>query len=473
MKRTADALVLTFLTAGLIAAKLTILNVPAYWDEMRWAGESFRLAEWPLVAVFPGFRPAQAFAGHPPGIHLLLAVAAKVAGSTMQTAHLVAIAFGAIGLCFTYLLGARIFDRWTGAVAALLLFCCPMYFAQSGMFLADVPVAALSTGCVYFVLMRRTRAYLACAIAMVLVKETAAAIVLAMLAYDMFVAEHERSARLRAAGRHLVPLLVLGIFVMWQKIVTGSWWLIYDEPFETSSFSTTLGTIARQGWAIATCVFVEQWRWLMSVPLAMLLLADPGARRRRELWLLGLIALCGSVPYAFAGNFFLPRYLMPILPLFFVATAWAVRRLIQSLGPRTLVAAGLLSVMVWSLAARPFSGTAELNMRYLDVVRVHQAMASAIERDFASARVLTVWPHLPELGIPQLGYVRAPISVADAKEGVDLDRALANADLVWVTVVPSTRDMIPLRDRVVGAGWRVVRTFSAAPVVSELFAPPR
>ena len=471
MKR-AEALALTGFAAVFIAAKLAILDVPAYWDETRWVGQAFQLATWPIVSVFPGFRPAGAFAGHPPGIHLIFALLAKIAGSSMRTAHLVTIGFGAAGIGFTFLLGRRLFDRWTGFLAAILLFVCPMYFAQSGMFLADVPVAALSTGCVYFLLSRRTIGYLVCATAMVLIKETAAAIVLAMLAYDVLFIPRERAHRLRAAGRHLVPLLALGIFVVWQKIVTGSWWLIYTDPFDSTWFETTIEQIARQAWAIAAWIFLEQWRWLLAAPLFLGLLILPPARRRRELWLFGLIAIFASVPFAFAGMLFLPRYLMPVLPLFFVATAWMLRQLLQPLALRAGVASLVLATMTWALFARPFAGTAELNMRYLDVVRVHQEMASSIERDFSSSRVLTLWPQTRELTVPEFGYVHTPIAIVDAESLVDFDRAFASADLLWVTPLPEIPGVVELRNRAIEKGWQAVRTFSRGPVVSELFARP-
>ena len=472
MKRD-DAILLTALGAAFIAAKLAILNVPAYWDETRWVGQAFQLANWPVSAVFPGFRPMEAFNGHPPGIHLIFALAAKIAGATMRTAHVVSIGFGAMGLCFTYLLGARLFDRWTAAAAAFLLFLCPMYFAQSGMFLADVPVAALSTAAVYFMLTRRIAGYLISATAMVLIKETSAAIVLAMLAYDLLFARHERGARTRLAARHLVPLLALGTFVTWQKVVTGSWWLIYADPVDASWFSTTLWLIAHQAWLIARTIFIEQWRWLVSAPLAIILLLNAAARQRRELWLFGLIAICASGPFAFAGALFLPRYLMPLLPLFFIAGTWAMRELMRARALRAIAIAAVLALMIWALLARPFSGTAELTMRYLDVVRVHQEMAGAIEREFPSARVLTVWPHTGELAIPQFGYVRTPIAAADAEQRVDLDRNLAAVDLVWVTGLPDTPGMALLRDRATASGWRIRRTFARGPVFSELFAPPQ
>ena len=471
MKR-ADALALTVLAAVFIAAKLAILDVPAYWDETRWAGQAFQLAKWPLVSVFPGFRPAEAFAGHPPGIHLLFALVARIAGPSMRTAHVITIGFGAIGVCFTFLLGTRLFDRWTGWLAAILLFVCPMYFAQSGMFLADVPVAALSTGCVYFLLTRRTMGYLVCATSMVLIKETSAAIVLAMFAYDVLFVPRERADRLRAAGRHLIPLSALGTFVVWQKVVTGSWWLIYTDPFDASWFETTIWTIARQAWAIATWIFLEQWRWLLSAPLVLGLIFLPVARRRRELWLFGLIAFFASVPFAFAGMLFLPRYLMPVLPLLFVAAAWMLRQLIEPFAWRAGVASLVLATMSWALFARPFEGTAELNMRYLDVVRVHQEMESTIARDFPSSRVLTFWPQTRELTVPQFGYVQTPIAILDVDSPVEVDRAFASADLILVTPLPEVPGAIELRNHAIAAGWQAVRTISRGPVVSELFARP-
>src|ERR1051325_5050203 len=171
-----DLLTFGFFAALVFFAKLSILNVPLYWDEMGWAHQAHWLSGVNLARALPGLRAADAFWGHPPALHLTLASLAKVFGYSIVLAHLIAICFAFIGVWFTFLLGRLLYDAKTGFFAALLLFLSPIYFAQSGMFLADMPVAALGVASVYFALRRKFWAYVVSATYMVFIKETSIAL---------------------------------------------------------------------------------------------------------------------------------------------------------------------------------------------------------------------------------------------------------------------------------------------------------
>jgi hypothetical protein len=114
--------------------------------------------------------------------------------------------------------------------------------------------------------------------------------------------------------------------------------------------------------------------------------------------------------YSFSALYFLPRYLLPTLPFFFVLGAHAVMKRVPS-RVRTLAGATVVAGMTWSLLTQPFIGNSEFNLRYLDAVAVHKEMARYIERNHAS-EVLTGFPHLGELRMPLFGYVdrRLPAS---------------------------------------------------------------
>src|SRR5438477_8140034 len=106
-------ILLLVLVFAVVAAKLPVLHMPAYWDEMAWLSQAHKLAQGPLTAVWPGRYPPGAFFGHPAGLHLILASLSRVFGFSIGLAHVVALAFAAVAVCFTFLLGRRLFDDRT------------------------------------------------------------------------------------------------------------------------------------------------------------------------------------------------------------------------------------------------------------------------------------------------------------------------------------------------------------------------
>src|SRR5262249_47698828 len=161
-----------------------------------------------------------------------------------------------LGVCFTYLLGSLLYGRTAGLCACLFLFFNGIYFAQSAMFLPDVPVAAVGVTTVYFVQRGRYRSYLAAALALVLLKETAMAIVFAVVVY-VFVRECHRSIKdaLKTAARYAVPLLFIGSYYTYKRIVTGTFFVDYDYRFE--ALHLDVSTATTQFWLVTRWLFVR------------------------------------------------------------------------------------------------------------------------------------------------------------------------------------------------------------------------
>jgi len=200
------------LSAVVVLAKLPTLRTPAYWDEMAWLSQAGWLSTTHLWRALPGLRPDSVFWGHPPGLHLTAAAAFKVFGSSVELAHLVILGFAVLGIISTFLLARFLYDETTAWLAAVLLLLCPLYFAQAGMFLADVPVAALGVTCVYLALTRRYVPYLLCASYMVLLKETSVALVVALVIYLCIAARERTKQALADALKYAAPLVVIGAF---------------------------------------------------------------------------------------------------------------------------------------------------------------------------------------------------------------------------------------------------------------------
>ena len=405
-------------------AKFPALDLPYYWDEFGYVTAVNWLSGESLVRALPGFRPADAFWGHPPGLHVMLAVLFKGFGPSRSLAHLLIVGFAFVGVYFTYRLGALIYDRPAGIYAALALFLCPVYFAQSAMFLADIPVAALGVTAVYLSLRGRDVGYLVTASALVLVKETGAAVVAALVLVRLW---NERG-RLRQARyallRDAAPLLILGGFLGWQKLVAGEFFFIFAEtPFKFIDV----------GWAIwwrklcelTLFLFWDQWRFVLSALILVGLVWQQAGRR--ELLLFALIVVASAYPFVFI--YFLRRYLLPALPFFYVAGLGALTTLLPSRRWQVSAVAVMLALSVVSLADRRVRGNGEWDMSYLSVIGTAQSMYRYLGATYPGSRVASAWPDNVNLVQPELGYVDKPMKDVEYRG----EPALASFDVLLVS----------------------------------------
>ena len=459
--RRPELLAAALLGALVVVLKLPTLRTPAYWDEMAWLTQAKWLSAEHLWKALPGLRPDAAFWGHPPGLHLTGAVTFQVFGASVGLAHLVILGFAVIGVVSTFFLARLFYDTTTGCVAALFLLLCPLYLAQAGMFLADVPVTALGVTCVYLALTRRYVAYLVCASYMVVLKETAVAIVVALVLYLFLSAGERTKERLIDALKYAAPLVVIGAFALWQRITTGHFFAIYD--FEFQLFDPTFDAMRRQFHLITEWIFLNQYRWVLTVLIGADLIWF-GARERKDAWLLGLVVLFSG--YSFVGLYFLPRYLLPVFPFFFMLGAHSLLRLLRAPQLRIAVAIVAVAAAAWVLTVQPFTGNSEMNLRYLDTVNADQAMARYVAAQHPGATVLTDWPRTVEFGSPLLGYVERPIST----KGLANTRNIDDADLIVVSSVGAKhKELTALAEN---RDWPVAHTVRKGDVEVVLYARP-
>jgi hypothetical protein len=418
--------ILCAILAAFVAAKVPTLSTPYYWDETLWISFAHRLAEMPLWRVLPGLQPPLVFGGRPPGLFAPVGILFTWIGPSIVLAHTFILAFGVVGLFYTFRLGAHLYGTNAGVLAASFLACSAMYFAQAGMFVADLPVTACGVASVYHALRRQYGRYLMWAMYLVLLKETALALVVAVSAYVLITERHRGAVRAaRAALPWAVPLLVMGIYYGVQKLTTGTLFVAYAEPLDIWQPDMA----SRQSMLVTSWLLVRQLRWLFVGLIVAHLIADPAARRRPELILFALIVLGSG--YTFSVLYFLPRYILPVAPFLFVLAAGAL----VALCPRPLlhctVGAALIAVLVARLAMSDQFGNRELDLGYLAVVKTYTMTAHHLEEEFSHARIATNWPMTEGLLHPELGYVRRRLDVVRLPTNADLEPATA-ADVAVV-----------------------------------------
>jgi hypothetical protein len=110
------------------------------------------------------------------------------------------------------------------------------------------------------------------------------------------------------------------------------------------------------------------------------------------------------------GGAILPRYLLPIVPLFFlvsVVLVWQLGRVFA----RVICGTALVCFLAAWFINPPYPFPYEDNLSYADFIRLHQHAAQFLESRSANERILTAWPATDELARPFLGYVRKPLRV--------------------------------------------------------------
>jgi 4-amino-4-deoxy-L-arabinose transferase-like glycosyltransferase len=452
------------LAALAVLVKIPTLGTGAFWDEAAWLGQAGWLADAGLHRALPGLRPDAQFFGHPPGLHFAAALLFTIFGKSIEVAHLMIAVLGAIGVCATYAYVRAAHDARTALLAALLLLLSPAWFSSAGVFLADLPVAAL--GMLSAVAAMRSRLWLYCIAAscMVLVKETAVALIAALIAFRLLTRLPLTRATLRDAAPYAVPLLVFGAFVVLQKVVTGRFFYIYD--FETDDlFEFSLGAAAGQAAEITRWLFVSQFRWVLTLAIVAHLLVSPEAGRRRGLLLFALVAMASG--YVFSVLYYMPRYLLPVLPFFYALGAVSVMGLARG-GRRQLAAmASTIGITIWSLATDPYRGHGEDNMRYVGIVRMHQEAAAEVSAHYSSSRILSAWPVAAELADPLLGFVREPLQVKWFAGPQDLTQAD-----VAVVSDPANDPARELVERLRESGWTAVSVRGQGEHSIAVYEPP-
>jgi hypothetical protein len=458
-------LILFFLAALVFVAKAPVLSTPYYWDEVGWTRGAYWLSETSLLRVLPGFYPPETFSGRPPALHLTLAALFKLFGQSVALSHALIAGFAALGVCSTYLLGRHLYDARVGLFGALFLFAAPVYFAQSAMFLSDLPLSAAGVLVVYLVVRGKYFPYLLAACYLAFIKETSVLLIGAVSIYVFLTApKHQRFAR--AVTYSLPPLIPLVLFYFSQTGTTGHSSGDYDH---SSLFNFDPRYVLHQAVMITKWLFFSQGRTVFTLLILLGFILNSGMRRSKEIVLFGLLLVFSSYSFAFLYPYYLPRYSLVALPYFYLLGSRCGIDLVKAQAWKTPAAAGLLVWTLWSLLSQPFSGNAEFNMRYLDVVRVHEQMTSFIASEFPDARILTGWPHHWQFREPRLGYVAEEVTVS-VFEAPRLDQPdLSPFDVIVVSPVPKTSVMEKLREHAVKNEWRLIKRFEKPPVVTEVY----
>jgi hypothetical protein len=150
----------------------------------------------------------------------------------------------------------------------------------------------------------------------------------------------------------------------------------------------------------------------------------------------GLVAIY-LLLLSLVGGAILPRYFLPIFPVFYLVTVALITRLPRLVARLILTAVAACLVWAWFINP-PYPFPYEDNLAYADFIRLHQLAAHYLETRPGQPRILTAWPATDELHDPRLGYVQRPLSVVPVDDF---------APQRFASVPPASFDLICLYSR--------------------------
>ena len=411
----------TFLV--LVGLHLPLLRLPYFWDEAGYyipaAWDIYRAWELVPTSTLPN--------GHPPLVMVYLALVWRVLGFSPLVTRGAMILVAAATVAATYALARRVAGREAAVWSAVLLALSPMFFAQSTLVYLDLPAALFTTLAVLALLDGRMLTFAIVASLAVLTKETAVVMLPVAWAFALCTVRAPHAVPLQETPEEVTarytpplqwfavvaPILPLAAWAIYYHHVTG-FWTGNAEYLQYNLYSTL--DAGRIFWSLLRRMyemFIGGFNWVLVAGAALgywwgRKKSHRGTEAQRNvIWLTGGLIAAYLLMLSVVGGAVLPRYLLPVFPLFFVATAAAIGRLPRRLARGLSGAAALCFVAAWFINP-PYPFAYENNLAYTDFIRLHQDAARYLESRPAEERILAAWPATDELSRPLLGYVSKP-----------------------------------------------------------------
>jgi hypothetical protein len=415
-------------------------GLPYFWDELGQfvpaALDIYHDGAWIPHSTVPN--------AHAPGVMAYLAAIWDIFGYSIPATRAAMLLLGSCASFFTFLLAIQLCRGLQGAPAfapALLLLIDPLFYTQAMMAQLDMPAMLFTVLALLLFLQDRHRAAALACTALVLAKETGA-LLPAVLAL-VLLADPPRN---KLAVYYIAPLAVLAVwfFILWRA--TGH--LFGDAGFAHYNLSYALNP-ARASLCFLRRIyylFLADFRWVgtAAIVLAYKKTRIYSNRARRIVWLfIGTHVLMVSL----LGGAELERYLLPVLPLVYIAmgAGWSVLRPIWRNSSIAVVAAGLVAGLFLN---PPFPFPFENNLAMVDFVELQRTAAQFLEKTYPKGQIYSAWPLTQALRNPAFGYVNAKLSPAETG---DLRYSTLRA------VNPKDVDVLVLYSRTWEPEWGVLR----------------
>jgi 4-amino-4-deoxy-L-arabinose transferase-like glycosyltransferase len=416
--------VLLLLLVGFGLFKLGSLPLAYYWDEAWVYAPAVKAMVEHGPSLSPGALPPELSRGHPVLFHAMAASWMSLWGASRSSAHSFALAISLCVLVVTYLLGVQAGSKRIGLAAVCLLLVNEMFLAQSAILLPEMTMTLFLLGSVLAFLRGHKVAYLLCATAALLTKESALVLMLALFAWHILdLWSKRKTPQWRSAVTWsavvIAPLALASVFFILQYLERG--WFFYPEHLGMMTWSPK--DIIYKAKLIFTLAFEEQGQLVLTYSTCLI---APLALRASPRWagVLSALLLTAAIKVLW-GRWEIP--LVPTLPaaLFCVGLAYfAFSRPIQQLDGtkgRLIGITYLFIVGYWSFSSLNF-----FSDRYLLCLTPFMAVGASSLLALVSDRIRSwVFPVV-------ITCCAVPMMLSIGKDGRVGDTRLSYADAIRV-----------------------------------------
>lgn len=391
-----SAILVALWAVPLVLLHVSLLSVRPFWDEagqfIPTALDLLRHGWWVTRTAIPNV--------HPPGVEVYLVLWYKVFGYSIPITRVAMLVYASFGLLLTFLLGIELLKGTTGYFALLppaLLLVSPLFFIQSMMAQLDMP-AMVWTLLVLLLFLREQYVPAACAsIALVLTKETGLATPFVLFVLLVW----------RRNWKHAVLFVPSALAVAcWLLVLhraTGYWlgdpgFAHYNVGYSLHPIRIVISLLRRFYY-----LFVAEFRFIGT---AALLLTMRSLQRlfRREWRDVFWVSAANLILVSVLGGAELERYLLPIIPLLYIAFALAFSQMNRRSATVLAACLGLGSFVniFWN---PPYPFPYEDNYALVDFVQLERSAAEYAERYLPGSTIATAWPYTAGLRDPAFGFV--------------------------------------------------------------------
>jgi 4-amino-4-deoxy-L-arabinose transferase-like glycosyltransferase len=400
-------LIYFFIAMVLIMAHGPLLQLPYYWDEagqfIPAATDLYKTGSWISHSATPNV--------HPPGVMAWLALTWHIFGFSILTTRVAMMMLACFGVLTTFLLAIELSrgSPGTPAFAAVALLCVsPLFYAQSILAQLDMPAMGFTALALLLFLQDRFRDAAVACVALVLVKETGV-VVPAVLAAWLVFEPNTSGRRWREALWFLMPVAALLAWLSILRHDTGHWF--GNAEFAQYNLVFTLNP-ARFIFSILRrlyYLFIGSGHFIGTAAVWWAFHRMPLLRDRP--WRVAATLLAAHVITVTAlGGAVLERYLLPVLPILYIAFAVSFRAV--SLRTRQMAMAGLVICLIAAnFINPPYPFPFENNLAFVSFVNVQREAAFAA--DTYPGVVATTFPMTTALAQPDNGFLKLPHEVRE------------------------------------------------------------
>jgi 4-amino-4-deoxy-L-arabinose transferase-like glycosyltransferase len=379
---------------------------------------------------------------HPPAVMAYLALVWRTAGYSIAATRFSMLTLAAAAVLGSFFLGVRLSGNPAVALwATLFLLVDPLFYAQSMMAQLDMPAMLFTVVALLLFLEDRHAAAAAACTALVLTKETGAVLPLIFLVFL-----YRDPARSKYAACYLAPFAALAIWflALWRAtghIFGDAGFTHYNLVYSLNPVRASIALLRRFYY-----LFFDDFRWVGSIAIVFAWKRTRLYRTRG--WKIGGTFIGAHILLvSMLGGAALERYLLPVLPLIYIAMGAALM-LARPRWRYTGFAALALGLLSGLFLNPPFPFPYENNLAFVDFVNLHQDAARFLESSYPNQTAYTAWPLTQALRNPAFGYVSNPIPAAETS---DLHFSTLNA------LDPKSVNVLVLYSRTWEPDWGILR----------------